>query len=216
MAWLTDSVPYNILLIATVAGEFLLPFALKGRCPGYSAKRMAMSALGSRSSPVRGIYNAWLIWLGCFMLTAGIAYCGAAWAISRSVALLELLSIGIFAIGAGLMAGVFHVGDSKADKTLSAKLHGIGSAIGFMALMFLPLLEALRSFKAGEDLLGIADVAAFLLALACFTLFVMGDKERFRDTVIACEGLWERASLAAMYLPFIFRSAASILASLGH
>lgn len=47
-----------------------------------------------------------------------------------------LLSIGIFAVGAGLISGFFSVNESKEMVTTASKIHGVGAAIGFMTLLF--------------------------------------------------------------------------------
>lgn len=59
---------FNLVLLITIIGEFLLPFILKYFYRGYDSKTMVMSVLGSPESPVKIIYNIWLIWLGIFLL----------------------------------------------------------------------------------------------------------------------------------------------------
>ena len=86
-------------------------------------------------------------------------------------------------------------------ETLSAKIHGFGSVLGFLALTFAPLVVALFYFKGRQTGLALCALACFLLALVFFVLFVMADKPRFAHTVIAWEGLWQRLTLLFMYLP---------------
>lgn len=56
---------FHSILLFTVIGEFFLPWILCRYYDGCNSKTMAMSALGSLQSPVRAIYNTWLI---CFPL----------------------------------------------------------------------------------------------------------------------------------------------------
>lgn len=65
---------FNSILLLTIIGEFFLPWMLCRYYVGYNSKMMAMSALGSQQSPVRVIYNTWLIWLGLFLTFVAIAY----------------------------------------------------------------------------------------------------------------------------------------------
>ena len=58
----------NVLLFITIIGEFAVPRILKCFYKEYNSKTMVMSVLGSPESPVRTIYNAWLVWLGSFLL----------------------------------------------------------------------------------------------------------------------------------------------------
>lgn len=68
------SEPFNVVLLITVIGDFLLPWILKHFYVGYNSKTMSMSVLGNPQSPVRLIYNAWLIWLGFFLIFVAVIY----------------------------------------------------------------------------------------------------------------------------------------------
>lgn len=200
---LYNSTIFNSLLLATIVGEFLLPWILKRFYNGYDSKKMVMSALGSPESPVRGIYNTWLIWLGMFLLIVSLVMFPEIKKISTVLAALVFLSTAIFAVGAGILAGLFSVNESKENITTASKIHGVGSAIGFMTLMFLPLLSSIAAFMNSDILQGIIYAISFVLALLFFAFFIMGDKDEFKNTIFAYEGLWERLSLFFMYIPFI-------------
>lgn len=208
---LTDSKIFNALLLFTVFGEFFLPWLLKRFYSGYDGKKMAMSVLGSPESPVRHIYNVWLIWLGIFLSLTAFAYFFEIREHSLVLAVLTLLSVGIFALGAGLLSGIFSVNESKDAVTTASKIHGAGAAIGFMTLLFFPLIAAAAAFGQHETVYGAVCVTAFILALVFFVMFIMGDKERFRSTVLSYEGLWERLTLFCMYVPFYYRAVKVIL-----
>lgn len=117
-------------------GEFIVPWILEQFYSEYNGKIMVMSVLGSPQSPVRLVYNLWLV-LAVFML----------------------LSIGFFAVGAGLISGFFSVNESKYIVNTASKIHGIGAAIGFMALLLFPLLNGIVSFKQNGTLEGIISFA---------------------------------------------------------
>lgn len=124
---------------------------------------------------------------------------------------LLLLSIGIFAVGAGVISGFFSVNESKNIVTTASKIHGVSAAIGFMALLFFPLLNGILSFKQKEVAFGIVSIVSFIIALICFVCFVMGDKKQFQNTVLRYEGLWERLTLLCMYVPFIHKAVYNLL-----
>lgn len=109
------------------------------------------------------------------------------------------------------MSGLFSVNESKDVVTVASKIHGAGAAIGFMTLLFFPLFSAILAFKMGNDAFGIVCVVAFVLAIVFFAFFIMGDKKEFKETVFANEGLWERATLLCMYIPFLYHSMDKIL-----
>ena len=152
---------FNIILLCTIIGEFFLPWILKHFYKGYDSKKMVMSALGSPESPVRKVYNIWLIWLGIFLSFTSILYFIKARDVSMVLAILQLISILTFAIGAGILSGLFSVNESKDVVTVASKIHGAGAAIGFMTLLFFPFLSAILAFKMGDIAFGIVCLALF-------------------------------------------------------
>ena len=123
------------------------------------------------------------------------------WGRSGGLSLALAAILIIYALGGCILSGLFPVSEAKAMETLSAKIHGFGSVLGFLALTFAPLVVALFYFKGRQTGLALCALACFLLALVFFVLFVMADKPRFAHTVIAWEGLWQRLTLLFMYLP---------------
>ena len=104
---------FNMILLFTIIGEFIVPWILERFYSEYNGKIMVMSVLGSPQSPVRLVYNIWLIWLGGFLAyTAGVYFLSLR-AKFPVLAVFMLLSIGIFAVGAGLISGFFSVNESK-------------------------------------------------------------------------------------------------------
>lgn len=88
------------------------------------------------------------------------------------LAVFTLLSIGIFAVGAGLISGFFSVNESKDVITAASKIHGIGAAIGFMALLFFPLLNGIVSFKQKDMIEGIISISSFVLSLVFLSVLL--------------------------------------------
>ncbi len=202
---------FHSILLLTIIGEFFLPWILGRYCDGYNSKTMVMSALGSPQSPVRVIYNTWLIWLGLFLTFAAIAYFLAARIDFPILSVLLLISIGTFAVGAGLISGFFHVNENKDIVTSASKIHGISAAIGFMTFLFFPLLNGILAFKQDNSIFGVISVISFILALIFFICFIMGDKEPFQDTILRYEGLWERLTLFCMYIPLAYKAVHNLL-----
>lgn len=203
---------FNWILLFTIIGEFLLPLILGRYYKGYDSKTMVISALGSPQSPVRVIYNIWLIWLGGFLLFVAIVYYLSTKAEFPILSVLLFFSIGVFSVGAGLISGIFSVNETKDIITTASKIHGVSAAIGFMTLLFLPLLNGIILFKQKNVVWGLVDIIAFVLSLVFFICFIMGDKEQFKNTILGYEGLWERLSLFFMYVPFIHIAIERLLA----
>lgn len=202
---------FNMILLFTIIGEFFLPWILEQFYAEYNGRIMVMSALGSPQSPVRLIYNLWLIWLGGYLAFTAGAYFLQLRVKFPVLAVFMFLSIGIFAVGAGFISGLFSVNESKDIVTTASKIHGVSAAIGFMALLFFPLLNGIVSFKEKDIIGGIISIVSFVLSLVFFVCFVMGDKEEFQNTFLKYEGLWERLTLFCMYIPFIYRTIGRLL-----
>lgn len=120
------------------------------------------------------------------------------------LAILTFISIATFALGAGVLSSLFSVNESKEKVTFASKVHGAGFAIGFMTLMFFPLLQSISTFKCNDVLRELVCVIAFVVAVTFFAFFIMGDKKKFKETIFSYEGLWEKVSLFFMYVPFVY------------
>ncbi len=184
-------------------GDLLLPFLLAPTYRGYHHFTQVMSALGNPKAPLHVLYNIWLVTLGMMILFCNFQLYPLIVEKSAPIAVMLFAVLCIYAAGACILSGFFPVGETKELKTISAKIHGYGSAFGFMFLLFAPLLTGLYFFKASHGFWGVFSLICFVFSVICFSLFVMADKPAFQGSVIALEGLWQRLSLLCMYLPLI-------------
>ena len=171
---------HNLLLLITIIGEFLLPWILKHFYKDYNGKTMVMSALGSPESPVRKIYNVWLVWLGGFLLFTSFLLFVKVNIISSILAILTFISVAIFAVGAGILSGLFSVNKAKEKVTASSKIHGVGSAIGFMTFLFFPLLQSIGAFMSNDVMRGIVCIISFVFAFLFFSFLLWVIKKSLR------------------------------------
>ena len=190
-----------ILILAAMAGDLLVSFILSLFYGEYSNLKMSISALGNPSSPVRIPFNIWMLIEGLLLLMALPAVNNAFRPISGAITNVLLVFIAFFAVGACIFTCFFSVNESKDVVTLASKIHGAGSVIGFMLFLFVPLLIGILYYKDQNRLMGTVSIISFIIALFFFVLFVMSDKQEFKNTVIDNEGLWQRLNLAFMYLP---------------
>lgn len=198
----------TIAMIGDLAVSLILSFFYKG----YSNAKMSISALGNPSSPVRMPFNLWMILEGLLFLASIPAIYSCYNSISGVLTKVLVIFVAAFAVGACIFTGFFSVNESKDVVTTASKIHGAGSAIGFMLFLFVPLLLAILSFKNSESGFGILSIICFVISLLFFVLFVMSDKPELKNTVIQNEGLWQRLNLIFMYLPLILISIKRIVA----
>lgn len=193
-----------LYLLIAVIGEMVVPFILAPFYKEYKHTTMAISTLGNSNSPVRLPFNLWMLVAGILLLLSTSAIYNLYSDVSKPLSIITVLFIGIFAVGACIFTCFFSVNDTKDVVTTASKIHGAGSAIGFMLLLLVPLFLTILSFKSGDRISGIVAAISFVLALICFVLFIMADKPGFQNTVIENEGLWQRLNLLFMYLPLAF------------
>ena len=188
----------NLIWIITLIIDNMLPLALARFYPNYSHKDMALSVLGSRQSPVKWVYNAWCI-------VSGVVFCIAPYAFyqvnSGGLAVAIWILLAMYGIGCEIVSGFCPLNENRQEEDTITKIHGGASAIGFMTLLVVPLLLAIVQFQALEIVIGVSSLVCFFAAFVFFCFFIMGEKERFANTVLRYGGLWQRLVLICCYIP---------------
>lgn len=185
---------FSIVWIVVMFGDLILPFFLATFYKGYRHREMALSVLGCRQSPVKWIYNIWCIISGMVFIFGGF---GIFTAVNIPCCILLVL----YGIGCEVISGFFPLSATRENLDTSAKIHGITSALGFLCLLFVPLCIGVFGLKTQRTPLSIFAFASFFGAFVCFIFFVMGEKERFQNTILRFGGVWQRLVLAGCYLP---------------
>ena len=187
-----------LLFIVVLLIDNILPFLLAKFYPNYKHKDMALSVLGSRQSPVKWTYNVWCVF-------SGVVFCVAPYALYQenggglTVAMWILLAI--YGIGCEIISGFCPLNENRQKEDIITKIHGGASAIGFMTLLVVPLLLAILRFQNTDIIVGVISLVCFIVALVFFCFFIMGEKEKFKKTVLRYGGLWQRLVLAVCYVP---------------
>lgn len=193
----------NILFLIIMIMDLIIPYFIAIPYKGYSHSKMVMSILGCKNSLLGTIYNFWMIISGIGICLLGynvfLYYSNENFVLSITVFILILL----YGVCDAIISGIFPLNEKKEDITFSSKIHGIGSVIGFLALQFAPMFIAILEFKRGELLLGHILSVFFILSLISLIFFVIGEKPKFKNTVFALEGLWQRVLCLFMYAPLI-------------
>ena len=188
----------KILWIIILVADHLLPLILARFYPNYKHKEMALSVLGSRQSPVKYIYNVWCI-------ISGIIFCVAPYEFykenSTDLVMAMWVLLIIYGIGCEIISGLCPLNENRQDEDLLTKIHGGTSAIGFMTLLVVPLLMAILRYQSSPMLFGTVSIVCFVFAFVFFCFFIMGEKEKFANTVLRYGGLWQRLILLSCYIP---------------
>ena len=126
-------------LLCTIAmiGDIVVSLILSMFYKGYSSAKMSISALGNPNSPVRVPFNLWMILEGLLFLASIPAIYNCYNSVSGGLTIVLVVFVAAFAVGACIFTGFFSVNETKDVVTTASKIHGAGSAIGFM---YLPLI----------------------------------------------------------------------------
>ena len=198
-------------LLIAIIGDLLVSTILSLFYKEYSIATMSISALGNPKSPVRLPFNIWMFLEGIlFLLSLPVLY-NRYHLISGWITIVLIAFIAVFGVGSCIFTAFFSVNETKDIVTISSKIHGAGSALGFIVFLFVPLLLVMLSFIDGEMIIGVISIICFIISLVFFVLFIMSDKQEFANTVISNEGLWQRLNLIFMYLPLAIVSIQNIL-----
>lgn len=188
----------KILWIIILLTDNLLPLLLARFYRKYKHKEMALSVLGSRQSPVKWIYNLWCI-------LSGVVFCIAPYALYQNndsgLEIIIWILLAIYGIGCEIISGVCPLNEKRQDEDIITKIHGGASAIGFITLLFVPLLLAIMQFQTANIIVGAISLVCFVAAFVFFCFFIMGEKEKFANTVLKYGGLWQRLVLVSCYVP---------------
>ena len=190
----------SYIWVVTIIVDNVLPLVLAHLYPNYKHKEMALSVLGSRQSPVnvKWIYNLWCI-------VSGIVFCVAPYAFyqanSCGLAVAIWILLAIYGIGCEIISGFCPLNENRQEEDTITKIHGGASAIGFMTLLVVPLLLAILQFQISEVAIGLISLLCFIVAFVFFCFFIMGEKEKFANTVLRYGGLWQRLVLICCYVP---------------
>ena len=188
----------SYIWVITLIVDNVLPFVLARFYPSYKHKEMALSVLGSRQSPVKWIYNVWCI-------VSGIVFCIAPCVFyqvnSGGLAVAIWILLAMYGIGCEIVSGFCPLNENRQEEDTITKIHGGASAIGFMTLLVVPLLLAIMQFQVLEIVIGLISLVCFFAAFVFFCFFIMGEKERFANTVLRYGGLWQRLVLLSCYIP---------------
>ncbi|MDQ0363318.1 hypothetical protein [Breznakia pachnodae] len=104
--------------------------------------------------------------------------------VSKLLSIITILFIAVFAVGTCIFSCFFSVSETKDIVTIASKIHGVGSVVGFILLLFVPLLLGILSFKTNDITTGMISMIAFVLALFFFVLFIMSDKSKMKETIV--------------------------------
>jgi len=181
-----------VILLLAILGDLLIPIIIGIEYPGYNHLIDTISTLGTNKSPVQKFQCINLIAIGIlfiiFSIGQGLSFTQIKWCHT-----LFILGIVLFGVGT-ILAGIFPEDPKGIAETISGKIHGIASGIGFIFLILNPLWAIwITEFKD----LRYVNIMLFVLAILTFILFVIS--ENINSSILKYTGLFQRLNLIILY-----------------
>lgn len=187
-----QSIIFLVILLLATLGDLLIPVIIGIKYPGYNHLIDTISTLGTDKSPVQKFQCINFIAVGIlfiiFSFGQGLSFTQIKWCHT-------LFIIGIILFGVGtILAGIFPEDPKGIAETISGKIHGIASGIGFIFLILNPLWAIwIAEFKD----LRYVNITLFVLAILTFILFMIS--ENINSGILKYTGLFQRLNLIILY-----------------
>jgi len=187
-----QSIIFLVILLLATLGDLLVPIIIGIEYPGYNHLVDTISTLGTNNSPVQKFQCINLITVGILFITFSVGQ-GLAFTQIKWCHRLFVLGIVLFGVRT-ILAGIFPEDPKDIAETVSGKIHGIASGIGFIFLILNPLWAIwIAEFK---DLRYI-NMTLFVLAVLTFILFMIS--ENISSGILKYTGLFQRLNLIILY-----------------
>ena len=190
---MTKRISTYILLGAYVIDLFV-PFILSFYYPGYNAAFDTISTLGTKASPVA-------VWENLALISVGILYTLFGQQLTYLFTSRDRPSKnyvkGIIAFGLGsVLAGIFPEDVKGLEvESISSKIHGISSFIGFLGLIFCPYWATkIKQINTPSWV----NYVFLVSGIFTFVLFLSSEKKEYG--FFQFTGLYQRINLIILYL----------------
>ncbi len=187
-----QSIIFLVILLLAALGDLFIPIIIGLEYPGYNHLIDTISTLGTNKSPVQKFQCMNLIAVGIlfiiFSVGQGLAFTQIKWCHR-----LFILGIVLFGVGT-ILAGIFPEDPKGIAETVSGKIHGIASGVGFIFLILNPLWAIwIAEFKD----LRYVNMTLFVLAVLTFVFFLTS--ENISSGILQYTGLFQRLNLIILY-----------------
>lgn len=184
------------------AGDFLITIILGCFYPGYNHLEFVMSELATAKSPVAIWISIWWIIYGILIIVFGIGF-GKTLNLKNTLAKLSMGLIILFGIGAGIGAGIFPYSSIVQEATISGRIHDISSSIGFIAILFLPIISLKLFLNKNIRGMSVLSVIIQIIGLTSFVVFIISENSFYKNSILGYSGLWQRLFLLNYYVYFL-------------
>lgn len=198
------------LMIVVVISELVLPFVLGSFYPGYNQLSMLISSFGENGSPTKLAFKIWVIIDGFLFLSTVPAFFYRFKETSLPLAKGLAAMIIAFGIGDCIITGLFDRSTEYSGINIEDMIHDYASGAGFLALLIgTGLLYRLYSLEENHLMVTVIPII-FVISALLMLLFALPRIPIIDQLHIPYRGLWQRANLLFLYLPFFLAAIESL------
>lgn len=195
---------YGIYLLElAIISEIILPFALAIMYPEFDHITMLISEFGNANEQTKLIFRVWMFINGGLFIASSYAVYRRFSLSNSFYAILLSLSIAVFGIGDCVLTSLFETSATGNAHTLSDKIHDMGSAAGFAALL-IGVVILIKLYHIEKQKLIVTIIGVCLVFLLFFMLlYSMKRIPVLKAYDLPYRGSWQRLNLIFMYLPYL-------------
>lgn len=195
---------YGIYLLElAIISEIILPFALAIMYPEFDHITMLISEFGNANEQTKLIFRVWMFINGGLFIASSYAVYRRFSLSNSFYAILLSLSIAVFGIGDCVLTSLFETSATGNAHTLSDKIHDMGSAAGFAALL-IGVVILIKLYHIEKQKLIVSIIGVCLVFLLFFMLlYSMKRIPVLKAYDLPYRGSWQRLNLIFMYLPYL-------------
>ena len=178
-------------------GDFVVSFLLSMLYSGYNSLQQSESILGTSNSPVAGWVALWSIVFTGLLIFYALGLRRTFVKEHKGITLLAGLII-IYAIGEGLMSGLFPYDFVNGKLTFPGKIHAVSGIIGQAGLYFVPLVAW---YALAEQYPKLKPLSLLVIFAGSVFLLLYGATKL---NLIDFRGLWQRLFMGVYFLYLMY------------
>lgn len=190
------------IMILVIISELTFPLIFAHFYPNYNPVTMLISDFGEDGSPVKLAFKVWQLVDGSLFILTIPSFYARFNNTSKPLATWLSITIAIFSIGDCLVTAIFDRTTNTAQLDVEALIHDYLSGVGFIALLMATFF-LIKLYTLEHHYLFVR-ILIVIFFCSCFFMFLFAAPKipLVTQLHIPYRGLWQRANLLFLYLPF--------------
>lgn len=203
------------IFILAILSELCVPFILAHFYPNYHPLNGLISDFGTNNSPVQNYFKFWQLIDGILFLLGIPSFFYRFQHTSVIFSKWLSIMIAIFALGDCICTSIFDR-STGTEFNLAGLIHEYASGLGFIAFLVGTFILIKLYLLENNQSMVIFLIIIFIISTLFMILFASPNIPILKTMNIPYRGLWQRANLFFLYLPFLVVAIKDIISSHSH